>query len=193
MSADAIALVTAALQHRLASAIGGPVYVGPPNVDDVGARKASLFLFHIVVNQALRNEPHYAARPGDTAGPLVETPALPLDLRFLVSVFRSAGAGGGGVSDPDELLTLGQVVAALHERPFIDGSQVPDQLVRITPEPYSVEELNRVWALFPQTSYRTSMVYLLSPVAVTIPPAPAGPPVLQRASRQGALVEGVAP
>jgi hypothetical protein len=193
VSADAIALVTAALQHRLASAIAEPVYVGPPIPDDVGARKAALFLFHVVPNQALRNEPHYVAPAGDPTGPLVEAPALPLDLRFLVSVFRSAGAGGGGVSDPDELLTLGRIVAALHERPFIDGAQVPDQLARITPEPYPMEELSRVWALFPQTSYRTSMVYLVSPVSVAVPPPLAGPPVLQRTSRQGPLVEGVAP
>jgi Pvc16 N-terminal domain len=193
MSADAIARVTVALQNRLANAIAGPVYVGPPIPDDVGARTAALFLFHVVPNQALRNEPHYVARPSDPAGPLVEAPALPLDLRFLVSVFRTAGSGGGGVSDPDELRTLGLIVQALHERPFIDGTQVPDQLVGITPEPYPMEELSRVWALFPQTSYRTSMVYLLSPVSVAVPPPPAGPPVVQRTSRQGPLVEGVAP
>jgi hypothetical protein len=193
MSADAIAGVTVALQNRLASAIGGPVHVGPPIPDDVGARKAALFLFHVVPNQALRNEPYYVARPSDPAGPLVEAPALPLDLRFLVSVFRTAGAGGGGVSDPEELSTLGLIVQALHQYPFIDGTQVPDQLVRITPEPYPMEELSRVWALFPQTPYGTSMVYLLSPVSVAVPPPPAGPPVLQRTSRQGPLVEGVAP
>ncbi|OLT00496.1 hypothetical protein BJF90_34865 [Pseudonocardia sp. CNS-004] len=123
MSADAIARVTVALQNRLASAIAGPVYVGPPIPDDVGARKAALFLFHVVPNQALRNEPHYVARPSDPAGPLIEAPALPLDLRFLVSVFRTAGSGGGGVSDPDELRTLGLIVQTLHERPFIDGTR----------------------------------------------------------------------
>jgi Pvc16 N-terminal domain len=183
MSADAIARVTAVLQNRLAGAIGGLVYVGPPVVEDVGSRTVSLFLFHIVPNQALRNERHYVARPGDATGPLVEGQALPLDLRYLVSVFRTAG-GGGGMADPDELLTLGKVVQALHEQPFIE---VPGQLARVTPEPYPMEELSRVWGLFPQTSYRTSMVYLLSPVFVALDAPPAGPPVLERTSRLGSL------
>ena len=96
MSADAIAQVTAVLQNRLAAAIGGPVYVGPPIAEDVGTRRLSLYLYQIVPNQALRNERHYVARAGDPDGPLVETQALPLDLRYLVSVFRSAGPGRHG-------------------------------------------------------------------------------------------------
>jgi hypothetical protein len=187
VSAAAIADVTAALAARLATGIGGPVYVGPPNVTDVGARKLCLFLFHVVPNQTLRNERYYAARPGDLTGPLAEANALPLDLRYLVSVFRSAGAGGGGVSDPDELLTLGLAVRALHDHPVIDEAQVPGQTVRITPEPYPMEELSRVWGLFPETSYRTSMVYLASPVSVALDPPPAGPPVRQRTNRLGQI------
>lgn len=187
MSADAIVRVTAALQARLATAIGGPVYVGPPNAEDVASRTLCLFLFHVVPNQALRNDPYYVARPGDTTGPLVEADALPLDLRYLVSVFRSAGAGTGGLGDPDELLTLGRAVRALHDQPVIDDAHVPGQVVRITPEPYPMEELSRVWGLFPQTSYRTSMVYLVSPVSVALDPPPAGPAVRERTSRQGQI------
>jgi hypothetical protein len=185
VTADAIAQVTAELQTRLAAAVGGPVYVGPPNAEDVGTRTLSLFLFHVVPNQALRNERHFVARSSDPADPLAEANALPLDLRFLVSVFRSAGAGGGGMADPDELVTLGRAIRALHDRPFIDGDQVPDQLSRITPEPCSMEELSQVWGLFPETSYRTSVVYLVSPVSVSLEPPPIGPAVQQRTSRQG--------
>ncbi|GAA2756211.1 DUF4255 domain-containing protein [Actinopolymorpha rutila] len=187
MSAEAIALVTAVLQNRLAAAVGGPVYVGPPIAEDVGTRTLSLCLYQAVPNQELRNERHYVASAGDPDGPLVEAAALPLDLRYLVSVFRSAGTGGMG--DPNELITLGQAVRALHEQPFIDDAQVPGQLVRITPEPYTVEELSRIWGLFPDSSYRTSMVYLLSPVTVTLDPMPAGPAVVERTSRQGPFTE----
>jgi hypothetical protein len=189
VTADAIAQVTTEFQTRLAAAIGGPVYVGPPNAEDVGARTLALFLFHVVPNQAMRNERHFVARSGDASGPLVDADALHLDLRFLVSVFRSAGAGGGGMADPDELVTLGRAIRALHDQPFIDGNQVPDQHCRITPEPYPMEELSRVWGLFPETSYRTSVVYLVSPVAISLEPPRIGPPVLQRTSRQGQFTE----
>ena len=89
------------------------------------------------------------------------------------------------MADPDELLTLGTAILALHDDPVID--LVPGRPARITPEPYPMEELSRVWGLFPQTSYRTSMVYLVSPVAVSVDPAPAGRPVLERSSRHGQL------
>lgn len=185
VTVDAIALVAAELRARLATAIGGPVHVGPPVVEDVGTGTLSLFLFHVVPNQALRNERHLVSRSSDPAGPLVEADALALDLRFLLSVFRSAGTGGGGMADPDELVTLGKAIRALHDQPFIDGGQVPDQRARITPEPYPVEELSKVWGLFPETSYRTSVVYLVSPVSVSLDPLRIGPAVLQRTSRQG--------
>lgn len=183
MSADAVAVVTAELRARITAVLGvDSVYVGPPIVEDVGSRSVSLALYNVVPNQALRNERHYAPPPGNGAGPLVETDALPVDLRFLVTVFREAGVGGGG--DPDELLTLGGVMQALHAHPVVD---VPGQLARITPEPCSVEELNRIWGLFPQASYRTSVVYLVSPVMITLDPRAAGPPVLERRTRQGVL------
>lgn len=189
MSADAIALVTAELKARLEAAIGGRVWVGPPVAEDVDDRNLALFLFHIVPNQDLRNEKYFVARSNSPTDPLVEANALPLDLRFLISVFRSAGAGTGGLADPDELFTLGRAIRALHERPIIDGSQVPSQLVRVTPEPYSMEDLSRVWDLFPQTSYRTSMVYLVSPVFVSLTPPLVGPPVVERTTRHGLFTE----
>ena len=190
MTATAILQVTEALRDRLGAAVGvGQVYVGPPVAEDVGDRTLALFLFHVVPNQDCRNEVHYITRPGDPTGPLVDANAIPLDLRYLISVFRSAGAGNGGVADPDELLTLGRAVRALHEQPVIDRSLVPDQLVRITPEPYPMEEMSRVWGLFPQTSYRTSMVYLVSPVFVSLAPPEVGRPVSERTFRQGPFTE----
>lgn len=184
MTADAIALVTAALQARLESAVGvGKVYVGPPVAEDVADRKLALFLVHVVPDPAMRNHAVLVPRAGDADGPLVETDALALDLRYLLSVFRSTGAGPGGAADPDELLTLGAAVRALHERPVIDA--VPGQTVRITPEPCTVEDLSRIWGLMPQASYRTSMVYLASPVLVTSDPPASEARVTERSYRAG--------
>jgi Pvc16 N-terminal domain len=184
MTAEAIDQATAELRARLALAIGGEVYVGPPIVDDVSDRKLSLFLFHVMVNQALRNERYLVADPGDAAGPLVEARALPLDLRFLITVFRSTGPGPA--ADPDELVTLGLAVQALHANPTLDSAPDP---ARITPEPYPMEELSRIWGLFPRASYRTSVVYLVSPVYVAVEPQPAAAPVRRRTLRPGTLTE----
>jgi hypothetical protein len=190
VSSDAIALVTAALRSRLEAAVHKQIYVGPPVAEDVnaGGHPLALFLFHLVPNQELRNRQAHVPRSADPLEPLVEADGLPLDLRYLISVFRTGG-GGGGMADPGELLTLGQAIRELHHRPTIDDSQVPNQLARITPEPYPMEEMSRVWGLFPETSYRTSMVYLVSPVYVLLDPAPAGRPVLERHDRQGPFAD----
>ncbi|MGY1701266.1 DUF4255 domain-containing protein [Geodermatophilus sp. SYSU D00766] len=188
MTARAIADITDALRVRLEAAVGaGQVYVGPPVAEDVGDRRLALFLFHVVPNQAMRNEPHLVAGPAGPDDPFVETDAIPLDLRYLLSVFRTTGAGNGNVGDPDELLTLGAAVRALHAAPTIDTSQVPGQTVRVTPEPTTMEDLSRVWGLLPQTSYRTSVVYLASPVLVTLDPPLVGRPVTERRHRLGVV------
>jgi hypothetical protein len=45
--------------------------------------------------------------------------------------------------------------------PAVDGDQV-----RLTLEAVTTEELAHVWALFPNTNYRTSVVYVASPVRI---------------------------
>jgi hypothetical protein len=179
MTAEAIFEVTEVLRTRLAAVLGrDEVYVGPPNQVSNGSHKLSLFLFQVTVNQAMRNEPRFVTDPHNPAGPLVPAEALPLDLRYLLSVFRTGG--GGDTADANELNALGQAVQALHAQPFIKDA-------RISVEPYSVEELSKVWGLFPQTSYRTSVVYLVSPVFVELVPETPGKPVLQRTSQQGVM------
>ena len=64
---------------------------------------------------------------------------------------------------------------------------VPGQTVRLTPEPYPMEEMSRVWGLFPTTPYQTSIVYLATPVIITFPTPPPGPPVTARKLRGGVL------
>lgn len=184
MSANAIYDVTDALRLRLEQAVGvGEVYVGPPVVADVGDRRACLFLFHLEPNRDLRNADHLVTRASDPTGPLVTTNALALDLRFLLSVFRKAG--NGGQADHNELLTLGLAMQALQIDPNLSGALVPGQEVRLTLEPYPIDEVNRVWALFPDTSYRTSVVYLATPVFVTAEPGPDGRRVQERTLRAG--------
>lgn len=192
MSADAIDLITAAIRNRLEAAVGigvGQVYVGPPIAEQVDGRKLALFLFHVLPNQALRNATHYVSAPADPQDPYIEANAIPVDLRYLVSVFRSTGAGNGGLADPDELLSLGAAIQVLHAQPDIGSSEAAHQLARITPEPYTMEDLSRVWGLLPQSSYRTSVVYLVSPVFISLDPQPTFARVTTRGYRQGQFVD----
>ena len=179
MSENAIFNTTEALKLRLQDAVGAPVYVGPPIKDDVGELRASLFLFNVVPNRDLRNVERVVPPPGGSApgaaGARVD--ALPVDLRFLISVFRMG-------NDHNELTTLGKIMLALHREPNLSGSILEGQTVRLTPEPYTIDDMNRIWGMFPEDFYRTSVVYLASPVFIEAALA-LGPPVMSRTLRHG--------
>jgi hypothetical protein len=186
MTHAAIFDTTEALRLRLGQAVGGAgrVHVGPPIRNEVGQSWVSLFLFHLQVNAGLRNEIRYAPPPVLEPASHVTRPldALPLDLRFLITVFRTPE---NTARPPNELESIGRIIQELHSQPVLVGESMKGQIVRLTPEPFPMEELSRVWGLFPQDVYRTSIVYLASPVFVEARSIPAGPPVQRREQNSG--------
>src|SRR5688572_22397743 len=151
MSENAFFDTTEALQERIGLAVGGArqVHIGPPSSSEVGQRAASLFLFHLQVNAELRNEvrraPPPALEPALGPAPLVES--LPWDLMYLITVFRTPDAS---VEPPNELRTLGQIVRTLHTDPALPNVGGTGRTVRVSPVPYPMEEISRIWSLFPQ-------------------------------------------
>ncbi len=187
MSERAIEQTTQALKLLLEQAITpGSVHIGAPIKDERKSKEASLFLFHIEPNAELRNEQRFEAPPavGPAPRPAEQLDALPLDLRYLITVFRR---GDISTADPNELTTLGQIIQVLHAQPTLTGPLLPNQVVRLTPEPYPMEELSRVWGLFPNEMYRTSMVYLATPVFVEVTDLTVAPPVLRRRQKTGVV------
>jgi hypothetical protein len=186
MTTDAIALVTQRLRDRLAG-IGAPgdprpisVYVGPPDDKDASSSDLALFLFRIAPSAPNRNtERRLPPRAGEQTP---RTPAsLPLDLYFLLTT-ASPDTGG----EPLSLERLGLAMARVEARPVLEGSELPDQVVRLSLEPSSSEELSRIWSLFPGTNYRTSLVYLATPVWVDwLDEVPTAAPVVTDRRRTG--------
>jgi len=158
MNANAVQLVTKALQDLLSPAIG-PVYVGPLDDPQAAGAKAVLFLYRVAVNPDLRNSDHVVPPAVPGGPPVVFTGSLPLDLFYLLTP-GDAQAGG----ELDALATLGQAMQVLNGSPNITGVPVQGETVRVTLDPISSEEMSRIWALFPVANYRTSVVYLVTPV-----------------------------
>ena len=185
MSVNAILDTTLALRRRVAAAAGGAIFVGPPVRGLMGNKTVSLFLFQVEASRDLRNvdrpAPQQAAGP--FAAPAEQLSALPLDLRYMISVFRTAGAGPD--SDPLELGVLGAIMAALHADPTLTETEVEGQTVRVTLEPASLDDINRVWGIFPEESYQTSVIYLATPVWVEAGNIRVGPPVLEHEQQAG--------
>lgn len=184
MQANALETVTMAIKERLVAAIGedsDKVYVGP--LDDSDAKGASLvlFLYRLVPNAELRNTGHSVpnSRPNDPA--TVYDTALPLDLYYVLTAGDSTSGG-----ELPSLAKLGQAIQALNAQPNIVGSAVAGETVRLSLCSVSGEELSRIWQLFPQANYRTSVVYLASPVWIDPVEEPEqAPAVVQEPHKMG--------
>lgn len=184
MQGDAIQVVTTAIRDLLATALNvtaGDIYVGPLNDPQAAGKRASLFLHRVAVNGELRNSTHYvpSSTPGGPA--IAHEGSLPLDLRYLLTAGDEDSGG-----ELSALGTLGVAMQALSGEPNLVGVPVQGEVVRITVEPMTGEDMSRIWSLFPAANYRTSVCYLASPVWIDpkVPPA-GGPPVTHEPHRVG--------
>lgn len=164
MSAEAIRNVSLAMENRLKAALvaassTGTTYVGP--LDDRQAANASLilFLYRVQPNMSLRNTDHRVGPASSGGSDRSFANALPLDLHFLLTVGPRTEAG-----EPESLRLLGYAMQALNDDSLLAPSQVGGEAVRITLDSVSVDEMGRVWSLFPTVNYRTSVLYLATPV-----------------------------
>jgi hypothetical protein len=188
MTAEAIQRVSRALQLRLSAALAAnglpsTVFVGP--LDDQGANGASivLFLYRVVTNADLRNTEHRVQPPAPNAPIQVHDSALPLDLYYLLTA-GTLQTGG----ELEALGVLGYAIQALNDSPALVGVAVGGEPVRLSIDPVSCEEMSRIWSLFPTTNYRTSVVYLATPVWIDpAQPRMVAPPVTQEPHRFGQI------
>lgn len=187
MNGGAIRTVSKAIEELLKAAftrqqINAGVYVGPLDDPDALGSGAILFLYRIAVNADLRNTQHVVPARAPGAPATVHEGALPLDLYYLLT----GGTSQTGGERDAGLLNLGFAIQALNDSPNLVGVAVEGETVRLTLDPVSSEEMSRIWTLFPAANYRTSVVYIASPV--WIDPAtvrePAGP-VLDANQRVG--------
>ena len=173
MSANAIQLVTLAIEAILNAALqaaypGGnaKAFIGPLDDDAAANSPLVLFLFRTVPSQTMRNTEHRVYGAAGQAE-LVHQNALALDLHYMLTVGPRAQAG-----EAESLRVLGFALQALNDAPLLAGSQVGGQTARLSLDPLGLDEMSRVWALFPAINYRTSVLYLASPVWIDPAVAP---------------------
>jgi hypothetical protein len=157
MDAEAISRVTEALRDRIKAVIHGRVHIGPLDDHAAGSAAVVLFLYRVAANADLRNAEHRVFRPPQ--GPIVYHKSLPLDLHYLLTVSPAKDH-----DDIEGLKNLGFAMRALNEEPYLVGKVLQNETVRLSLETTTTEEMSRIWALFPTANYRTSAVYVASPV-----------------------------
>jgi hypothetical protein len=134
--------------------------LSPPQANASGVR-LSLFLYSIAPAAEFRNELEI---PGNTSDD--EAVSLPLNLYYLLTAFSPP-------QDPtnqtlDSHLLLGQAMRVFFDNGILTGSQLRgdlprDEELRLTLQPITIEDLTRIWSVFPETSLQPSVSYLVSP------------------------------
>ncbi len=194
---NAVAVATEGLKATLARAFAE---VGTAGVAGAGVGTArpheiptefvgvNVFLYQVTPNAALRGFDLPTRR---ASGELAQRPQLALDLHYILS-FKGAEAA----LDPQRM--MGAALAGLHARPELapedieliaqnappgtylqDANDLAQQVerVRFTLAPLNLEELSRLWAMFPQAPYLLSATVRASVVLLEAPlvPSPARP------------------
>jgi hypothetical protein len=151
--------------------------VSPAEANQAGGVLLGLSLYSIVPAADYRNEMEVY---GDLDHG--EAPSQPLDLYYLLTSFPAAG------DNATEKTLNTQHVLAYAMRVFFDngiltgsllrGDLPRDQELRLTLQPITLEDLTRIFGVFPENALQTSVSYVVSPVKLLSTRAvPAGPRV----------------
>jgi len=191
----AIATASAGLRQIIDPALqvdvpGTTVTIGrPPAIpeSDVGGElsKVNIYLYRLTPNATWRNAdlPTYSS----DGSALRQRPQTALDLHYLLSFY-----GDQSQLVPERL--MGSVARTLHghpvltqtdiadtiaANPVLGGSDLADQIeqVKLTPDALSLEEMSKLWTVFQQVAYTTSVVYhgtviLIESAATPLRPLP---------------------
>ncbi len=195
----AVATVSAALQRLLTPTVSAAVPGAEVWVDrsDVKRTKSgvNIYLYRSSIDPIWRNE-ELPARRDD--GTLRVRPKVAASLHYLLTFHGK----------DDELVPqrlMGAALATLHTRPIITRALIDavngeaadpsgmhkylalndlvdvDELVRVSPDPMSLDDLSKLWSVFFQSAYQLSATYLASAVLLeeTLETPLPSPPVTQ--------------
>ena len=193
MSSAAIKDVTKGLQVLLLSQLSAvsstaQVSLLPPGDALPTGLGVNLYLYRIMESPFTKNEPW----PGDRTTAPSASPALGLDLFYLVTPFAPAPDPSAANGD-DAHTMLGAAMLAFHENPILNKVHIKSfdadtvlspallnsfEQVKIRLTTTSLEELSKIWATINQP-YRLSVAYEVSLVELTpTPPPPVNGPVV---------------
>ncbi|MFI0793728.1 DUF4255 domain-containing protein [Micromonospora rubida] len=198
----AVAMVTAALRRILGEALAGVPAGGVDNARvttlrpdmlpavDGEARGVNILLYEVIVNGHTTNSYLPTRRPDGT---LVTRPEQALDLHYLLNF-----SGDEAALEPQRM--LGVIVSTLAAQPVLSRELIRDVIARDTADdpttweqyadladqvegirftllPLQLDELSKLWLMFPQSDYRLSVVYEASVVLLDrdLTPLPALP------------------
>lgn len=140
-------------------ALMSPVEIGEQDI------RVTVFLYSIVETPSLRNEPPVSSISGES-----QIPPLSLDLYYMLTCYGSDRLDNLTERTLQARRLLGQAMRIFYDFGIIGGTMLKgnlagsEQELRITLNTITVEDITRIWSVFPDTSFRTSVSYLVTPV-----------------------------
>jgi hypothetical protein len=155
---------------------------------NAGTNRLTLFLYKVTENPDLKNAQHIVERQPN--GQLVERRApLSLDAYYLLT----AHAADGDLLEAHQALS--KAMAVLNDNGVLQGSLLradntqtgltAQSILRVTLNPISMEDMTRIWSVFPDTQYEISVTYLVTPVEIDSTVDITGAPVVDQIHEQG--------
>jgi hypothetical protein len=146
------------------------IIASPADIPQQPAKtEIALYLYSIIENPELKNEERLRVDHKT----LRRSP-LSLDLYYMLTIYPvfSEDANDKHTHNLNAHRTMGRAMRVFYDNGILAGSVLrgtllnSEQALRVTLNPITVEDLTRIWSVFPEASYRTSVCYLVSPVRV---------------------------
>jgi hypothetical protein len=147
------------------------IVASPVEVRDQPDVRLTLYLYSITKTPECNNEEWLVVNHTQS-----RKPPLSLDLYYLLTVYPASIQAGGNFHDAnlESHRTLARAMRVFYDNGIVAGSALlgslrgsdPEQALRVTLNPITVEDLTRIWSVFPEASYRPSVCYLVSPVRI---------------------------
>lgn len=166
--------------------VAGRIALASPK--SAGANLLTLFLYKVTENPDLKNAERLVSQPN---GSLVERRApLSLDAYYLLT------AHAGEPPDPLEAhRALSRAMRVFYDNGILQGSLLraddpstgltADSVLRVTLNPITMEDMTRIWSVFPDMPYEISVTYFVTPVAIDSAREETGAPVVDQIHEQG--------
>ncbi|MGE3539957.1 MAG: DUF4255 domain-containing protein [Candidatus Tectimicrobiota bacterium] len=158
--ADVGATVRQVLREHIADLMPAErvVFASPADIDITTEPRLGVFLYQVLESAEMRNQP---PEPEGLSGMRY---SQTVDLFYLITPYTQQ------LEDAHRL--LGQVMRVFVDHAVLHGSLLQGSLadigqaLRLLLHPITIEELNRLWGLFPNRPYRLSLAYQVTPVKI---------------------------
>jgi uncharacterized protein DUF4255 len=137
---------------------------------DPASNLLTLFLYKVLENPYLKNSDDIIDQTNANGSLVQNAKPLIVDLYYLLT----AHSGVGGVLEAHRALS--RAMRVFYDNGVIRGSLLrtldpqrgltSDSLLRVTLNPITMEDMTRIWSVFPDTPYEISVTYLVTPVAI---------------------------